>query len=76
MILKMLVILVILEFAFDFSFKSSEMVRLTTQMSATMSTLIWGYVWIDSVSEIGVHCLILAVQSVDSQCSASNTLDT
>ena len=30
MILKLLVILVILEFAFEFSFKSSEMVRMTT----------------------------------------------
>ena len=30
---------------------------------------------LDSVSEIGVHCLILAVQSVDSQYSAGDTLD-
>ena len=28
-----------------------------------------------SVSEIGVHCLILAVQSVDSQNSAGDTQD-
>ena len=30
---------------------------------------------LDSVSEIGVHCLILAVQSVDSRYSAGDTLD-
>ena len=29
----------------------------------------------DSVSEIGVHCLTLAVQSVDTQYSAGDTLD-
>ena len=29
----------------------------------------------DSVSEIGVHSLILAVQSVDRQYSAGDTLD-
>ena len=29
----------------------------------------------DSESEIGVHCLILAVQSVDRQHSSGDTLD-
>ena len=29
----------------------------------------------DSMSEIGVHCLILAVRSVDRQYSAGDTLD-
>ena len=64
-----------LEFAFEFSFKSSEMVRLTTLISGTMSTLIWAMFGSDSVSKIGVHCLTLAVQSVDSQYSAGDTLD-
>ena len=44
-------------------------------MSATTSTLIWAMFGSDSVSEIGVHCLTLAVQSVDSQYSAGDTLD-
>ena len=59
----------------EFSFESSEMVRLTTKMSATMSTIIWAMFGSDSVSEIGVHCFILVVQSVDSQYSAGDTLD-
>ena len=29
----------------------------------------------DSMSKIGVHCLILAVQSIDNQYSAGDTLD-
>ena len=39
-------------------------------MSATMITLYGAMFGLDSVSEIGVHFLILAVQSIDSQYSA------
>ena len=66
MILKRIVILLIMEFAFKFPFKSLGMVRLTTSMLAAIWLRQYRAIFGSDIVclKVGVRCLILAVQSV------------